>query len=36
MTEITGCGTGGWTLVIKTNGDLVRQKMFWFVLVENI
>jgi hypothetical protein len=26
MTEIPGCGTGGWTLVMKTNGDLVRQK----------
>ena len=31
MTEIPVCGTGGWTLAMKTKGDLVRQKEIFIV-----
>jgi hypothetical protein len=24
MTDIPGCGGGGWTLVMKVNGNMVR------------
>ena len=27
MTDIPGCGAGGWTLVMKINGDLVRNNV---------
>jgi hypothetical protein len=27
MTEIPGCGPGGWTLVVKVNGNKVKPNM---------
>ena len=28
MTEIIGCGLGGWTLVMKVNGDKVKINLY--------
>ena len=33
MTYIPECGAGGWTLVMKTNGDMVGQNIVFTMLV---
>ena len=33
MTEITGCGSGGWTLVMKIDGEKVKTSYIEIILV---